>query len=164
MVLVYQVDLQSAVIFFERSAKRLLAARDRNGRNMISSPPNIRLTRYFVPRYRCFGLRLVSPGHPVFPGFVREGKADVVLRKGKCMPNSVDQRPDKASAEGTISVTEVYTLKEVRRRLGWTDSSLRSAKRHGLQLLSCGKRKYVAGQDVLDFLRRKHASRLVATD
>ena len=46
---------------------------------------------------------------------------------------------------GAISIHEIYTLEEAKARLGWTDSALRAAKRRGLQLLRCGKRRYVSG-------------------
>jgi hypothetical protein len=53
---------------------------------------------------------------------------------------------------GVISTLEVYTLDEAKRRLRWTDSAVRSAKRRGLRLIKCGKRKYVSGQELLRFL------------
>lgn len=56
---------------------------------------------------------------------------------------------------GVISVHEIYTLDEARRRLRWTESSMRSARRRGLKLLACGKRKYVTGQEVLRFLENE---------
>jgi hypothetical protein len=54
---------------------------------------------------------------------------------------------------GVISVWELYTLDEAKRRLQWTDSSLRSARRQGLKLLGCGKRKYVTGREIRRFLQ-----------
>lgn len=54
---------------------------------------------------------------------------------------------------GVVSIHEIYTLDEARRRLRWTESSMRSARRRGLKLLACGKRKYVAGQEILRFLQ-----------
>ena len=54
---------------------------------------------------------------------------------------------------GVISIHEVYTLEEAKARLRWSDSAFRAAKRRGLEILSCGKRRYVAGQDILHFLR-----------
>ncbi len=47
---------------------------------------------------------------------------------------------------------EIYTVDEARARLGWTDSALRSAKRKGLKLIACGKRRYVTGREILRFL------------
>lgn len=53
---------------------------------------------------------------------------------------------------GAISLHEIYTIEEAKTRLGWTDSALRSAKRRGLKLLACGKRRYVTGGEILRFL------------
>ena len=58
-----------------------------------------------------------------------------------------------ASAPGVISVLETYTLDEARRRLRWTESSMRAARRRGLRLLQCGKRKYVTGREIVRFLQ-----------
>lgn len=67
------------------------------------------------------------------------------------MQESRQERHHKAPS-GVISIHEVYTLEEARRRLRWTESSMRSARRRGLKLLPCGKRKYVAGREILRFL------------
>ena len=53
---------------------------------------------------------------------------------------------------GVISVWEVYTLEEAKHRLRWSDSSLRTARRSGLKLLKCGKRKYVTGREIRRYL------------
>jgi hypothetical protein len=53
---------------------------------------------------------------------------------------------------GTISSLETYTLEEAKARLRWTDSALRAAKRRGLRLLTCGKRRYVTGEEIRRFL------------
>jgi hypothetical protein len=58
-----------------------------------------------------------------------------------------------ATPLGVISSLEVYTLAEAKARLGWTDSALRAAKRRGLQLLACGKRRYVSGEEIVRFLK-----------
>lgn len=57
-----------------------------------------------------------------------------------------------AGYPGVISVHELYTLEEARRRLRWTESAMRAARRRGLRLLSCGKRKYVSGREIVRFL------------
>ena len=54
---------------------------------------------------------------------------------------------------GVISILEVYTIAEAKSRLRWSDSALRAAKRRGLQLMTCGKRRYVAGKEILRFLQ-----------
>lgn len=63
------------------------------------------------------------------------------------------QRSDKStSIHGVISTFELYTLDELKQRMGWTDSSLRSARLRGLRLLGFGKRRFVRGRDVVRFL------------
>ena len=59
------------------------------------------------------------------------------------------------SFPGVVSIQELYTLEEAKRRLRWTDSSMRSARRRGLRLLSSGKRKYVSGREILRFLEQE---------
>ncbi|REJ92495.1 MAG: hypothetical protein DWQ35_12080 [Planctomycetota bacterium] len=59
---------------------------------------------------------------------------------------------------GVISILETYTLDEARRRLRWTESSMRSARRRGLRLLQCGKRKYVTGREIVRFLENDASS------
>jgi hypothetical protein len=53
---------------------------------------------------------------------------------------------------GVISIHELYSLEEARKRLRWSESALRAARRRGLKLLSCGKRKYVSGKEIVRFL------------
>ena len=62
------------------------------------------------------------------------------------------QRQPQTAYPGVISVHELYTLEEARRRLRWTESALRAARRRGLKLLACGKRKYVSGKELVRFL------------
>jgi hypothetical protein len=58
-------------------------------------------------------------------------------------------------APGVISVNELYTLAEAKLRLRWTDAALRAAKRRGLRLLACGKRRYLAGDEIVRFLKSR---------
>ncbi len=53
---------------------------------------------------------------------------------------------------GLISVMEVYQLSEALARLGWTASSFRAAKRRGLKVIVCGKRRYLTGKEIVRFL------------
>jgi len=62
-----------------------------------------------------------------------------------------------ARTPGVISLFEIYSLDEAKRRLRWTDSSLRAARRNGLRLMVCGKRRYVSGKEIARFLA-KHSS------
>jgi hypothetical protein len=47
---------------------------------------------------------------------------------------------------------EVYQLEDAKGRLGWSDSAFRAAKRRGLRLLACGKRRYLTGDEAIRFL------------
>jgi hypothetical protein len=60
--------------------------------------------------------------------------------------------PRDRGTPGVISVLEIYAIEEAKARLGWTDSALRAAKRRGLKLLACGKRRYVTGREIRRFL------------
>lgn len=62
------------------------------------------------------------------------------------------ERHNPSPYPGVISVHELYTLEEARKRLRWTESAMRAARRRGLRLLSCGKRKYVSGREIVRFL------------
>lgn len=53
---------------------------------------------------------------------------------------------------GVISMHELYTLTEAKRRLGWSESAFRAARRRGLAVLACGKRRYVTGGSLFRFL------------
>jgi hypothetical protein len=57
------------------------------------------------------------------------------------------------SQPGVISVFELYTIDEARRRLRWTDSAFRAAKRRGLRILRSGKRHFVTGRELFRFLQ-----------
>lgn len=62
------------------------------------------------------------------------------------------ERACRPTAPGVISEIKLYTLEEAKRRMRWTDSALRAAKRRGLKLLDCGKRRYVTGREIMRFL------------
>ena len=64
--------------------------------------------------------------------------------------------PTPVNDGGPISISEIYRLEDAKRRLGWSDSALRAAKRRGLRLLACGKRRYVTGTEVLRFLESEN--------
>jgi hypothetical protein len=61
-------------------------------------------------------------------------------------------QPPGPKPPGVISSLETYTVDEAKARLRWTDSALRAAKRRGLRLLACGKRRYVTGEEIRRFL------------
>jgi hypothetical protein len=72
------------------------------------------------------------------------GRGEMAREQGRQPPDS----------PGVISVWEVYTLEEARQRLRWTESAARSARRQGLKLMRCGKRRYVTGKEIVRFLKQ----------
>ena len=70
-----------------------------------------------------------------------------------------------SSQSGVISILELYAIDEARRRLRWTESALRAAKRRGLRILRSGKRHFVTGRELIRFLQadsREHGDALSA--
>lgn len=63
---------------------------------------------------------------------------------------SGSQRQPGAAA-GEISADGMYTLAEIRARLGLGGYALREARRHGLPVRKIGRRSYVLGKDILAF-------------
>lgn len=61
--------------------------------------------------------------------------------------------PDSRPFPDPIRTGEVYRLADAKARLGWSDSAFRAAKKRGLKLLECGKRRYITGDEVLRFLQ-----------
>lgn len=57
-------------------------------------------------------------------------------------------KPDVA---GEISADSMYTLSEIRARLGLGTYALREARRRGLPVRKIGRRSYVLGKDILNF-------------
>ncbi len=64
------------------------------------------------------------------------------MRGSQKQPNTV---------AGEISADGMYTLAEIRARLGLGTYALREARRHGLPVRKIGRRSYVLGKDVLAF-------------
>lgn len=58
------------------------------------------------------------------------------------------RKPDCA---GEISANGMYTLAEIRARLGLGSYALREARRRGLPVRKIGRRSYVLGKDILAF-------------
>ena len=65
---------------------------------------------------------------------------------------------ERIRAPGVISVLEVYRIEEAKARLAWSDSALRAAKRRGLVVMVCGKRRYVSGKEILRFLESQSSA------
>ena len=57
-------------------------------------------------------------------------------------------------APAVIRAGEVYSLAELRRRLGWGLHYVRQARVAGLRLVTFGREKYCLGEDVLAFFRK----------
>jgi len=53
---------------------------------------------------------------------------------------------------GVISADHAYSLEQVRDRLGLGTAALRTARRKGLIVRRIGRRSFVLGRDLLDFL------------
>jgi hypothetical protein len=64
-------------------------------------------------------------------------------------------------APAVVRAGEVYSLAELRRRLGWQEHAVRQARVNGLRLVTFGRQKYCLGEDALAFFRkladRQHA-------
>jgi hypothetical protein len=54
---------------------------------------------------------------------------------------------------GEIHPNVLYRADEVKARMGWTDSAFRAARRRGLTVRRDGKRAYLLGDDVIDYLK-----------
>ena len=81
----------------------------------------------------------------IIPTALGAGQMDV--KSGDRQSNTARTR-----AAGVVSQLELYSISEARARLDWSDSAFRSAKRQGLRVLTCGKRKYVSGKEIFRFL------------
>lgn len=60
--------------------------------------------------------------------------------------------PQKLTSPGEITPGNLYTIQEVRRRLGWTLNAYHRARRAGLPVRYMGKRGYVGGSEVIEFI------------
>lgn len=67
-----------------------------------------------------------------------------------------DRQPP--AVPGAILSDALYRLDEAAARMGWGGHALRAARRRGLKIYRCGKRGYVAGKDLLDFITKKGGS------
>ena len=58
----------------------------------------------------------------------------------------------QAAIPGAILADAVYRADEAKIRMGWRDAGFRAACRRGLKTHRCGKRTYVTGAALLDFI------------
>jgi hypothetical protein len=71
--------------------------------------------------------------------------------------NHVGRSSERISltAPGAISPCDVYRADEAKARAGWRDAAFRAACRRGLKVHRCGKRTYVTGAALVDFITRQ---------
>ena len=60
---------------------------------------------------------------------------------------------------GVIVPDAIYRLDEVKARMGWRDAAFRAAVRAGLKTHRSGKRLYVLGSDLIDFVTKREVGR-----
>lgn len=65
------------------------------------------------------------------------------------------EQPRSSCPPGEVHHGALYRADELKARMGWSDSALRSARRHGLKVRYVGKRAYVLGEDVISFMKSK---------
>lgn len=59
---------------------------------------------------------------------------------------------DRTDAPGLVSSDCLYTLDEIRDRLGLGQAAMRQARRAGLPVRKIGRRRYVLGRDLLAYV------------
>ena len=64
------------------------------------------------------------------------------------------QRGGTNSPPSFIDPNHLYTLADVKARMGWRDAAFRAAVRAGLKTHRSGKRIYVLGSDLIAFVTR----------
>ena len=73
------------------------------------------------------------------------------------MTRAVRSRPTDRPPQlvpGAILSDALYRLDEAAARLGWGGHAVRAARRRGLKTHRCGKRVYVTGAALLDFVTK----------
>lgn len=65
-----------------------------------------------------------------------------------------------SSSTAAPSPTEIvpgtmYSLPEIKARLGWGDHAMRTARRNGLKVQYVAGRGYVYGKDAIDYIRQR---------
>lgn len=58
---------------------------------------------------------------------------------------------------GAVIPNALYRLDEIKARMGWRDAAFRAAVRAGLKTHRSGKRLYVLGSDLIDFVTKREA-------
>ena len=65
----------------------------------------------------------------------------------------------RADTPGAVVPDAIYRLDEIKSRMGWRDAAFRAAVRAGLKTHRSGKRLYVLGSDLIDFVTKREACR-----
>ena len=73
-------------------------------------------------------------------------------------PHRSPERPF-TSTSGSVVPDALYRIDEVKARMGWRDAAFRAAVRAGLKTHRSGKRLYVLGSDLIDFVTKREAGR-----
>jgi hypothetical protein len=73
------------------------------------------------------------------------------MKSSQPKPNSAHRA---APIPGSIASDALYRLDEAAARLGWGGHAVRAARRRGLKTHRCGKRVYVTGAALLDFVTK----------
>lgn len=63
------------------------------------------------------------------------------------------QPPPQHQPPGEILLNAIYRADELKSRMGWSDSAFRAAKHRGLKVRRDGKRVYVLGNEVIEYLK-----------
>ena len=56
---------------------------------------------------------------------------------------------------GEILLNAMYRADELKSRMGWSDAAFRAAKGRGLKVRREGKRVYIFGSDVIEYLKTR---------
>jgi len=62
--------------------------------------------------------------------------------------------PNAHDAPGIVTADALYTLAEIQERLKLGQAAMRQARRAGLRVRKIGRRRYVLGRDVLEYVDR----------
>ena len=88
------------------------------------------------------------------PCVVQPTPPPTTVRTRPAVKNISAPKPTKPHATGVISEFELYTKESVKKGLGIGEDALQSMFAKGLRKLKHGKRVYIAGIDVIQFLKK----------
>lgn len=73
------------------------------------------------------------------------------------------KQQNSAATDGIIFPHALYRLDEAKACMGWRDASFREARRAGLKTYRAGKRLYLLGSDIIDFVTSQKGEQMAAT-